>query len=177
VTYTKIWDFFCKSWFLKDFFPYFKVHRCEIIKNSLNIILIFPFLRFMFYLFSSLFKNLIILNFYLSFFFPLDFASFETSNFCLSVSFHRIYLFLNFLKFIYGEKIYILNLVLRIRKILARRKISAKNCKKNLYSQNPNLNYWKKEIIKMSWFLNGSLSFSIKISEQTKTKNLKILLC
>ena len=137
----------------------------------------------MFYLFSSLFKNLIILNLYLSYFFPLDFASYETSNFCLFVSFHRIYLFLNFLRFIYGDKIYILNLVLRIRNILAfldpdpRGKISAENCKKNLYSQNPNLNYWKREIIKMSWFLNCSSSFSKEISEKNKTKNLKILFC
>ena len=38
-------------------------------------------------------------------------------------------------------------------------------------------NIKKREIIKISWFLNGSSSFSIKISETNKTKNLKILLC
>ena len=124
----------------------------------------------MFYLFSSLFKNLIILNFYLSFFFPLDFASFETSNFCLSVSFHRIYLFLNFLKFIYGEKIYILNLVLRIRKILARRKISAKNCKKKLVLSKP-----KSELLEKRDYKNVLISeWFIKMKHKNKRKNRQI---
>ena len=45
-----------------------------------------------------------------------------------------------------------------------------KNCKKNkILILNLNLNYWKKEIIKSSWLLDGASSFSIKISAK-KTK-------
>ena len=41
--------------------------------------------------------------------------------------------------------------------------ISTKNSKKNLfYSKTPNLNFWKRKIIKISSFLNGSSSFSKK---------------
>jgi len=54
--------------------------------------------------------------------------------------------------------------------------INLKLKKKKFYSQTPNLNYYKGEIIKISLFLNGSSSFSIKISYKNKTKNLKILL-
>ena len=43
------------------------------------------------------------------------------------------------------------------------------NYKKNLLST-PNLNYWKREIIKISWFLNGSSSLRIKISEKISEK-------
>ena len=48
--------------------------------------------------------------------------------------------------------------------------------KKIVSSQNQNVNFWKKRDFKISWFLNGSSSFSIKISETNKTQNLKILL-
>ena len=45
--------------------------------------------------------------------------------------------------------------------------------KKKIYSPTPNLNYWKREITNISWFLYGSLSFSIK----KIGLNLKILRC
>ena len=54
-----------------------------------------------------------------------------------------------------------------------RGKVSTKNCKK-MFS-NPKSD--KTFIVKISWFLNGSSSFSMEISEKIKTKNLKILLC
>ena len=57
-----------------------------------------------------------------------------------------------------------------------RGKVSTKNCKKNvLKTQICAID--KRFIVKISWFLNGSSSFSMEISEKIKTKNLKILLC
>ena len=53
-------------------------------------------------------------------------------------------------------------------------KYHPKTAKKNVDCQTPNLNYWKREIIKFSWFLNGSSSISIQISEQNK--KIKIML-
>ena len=56
-------------------------------------------------------------------------------------------------------------------------KYQPKTAKKTFLIQNSNLNFWKREIIKISSFLNGSSNFRIKISEKNKTKNLKIILC
>ena len=47
-----------------------------------------------------------------------------------------------------------------------------KKLQKKIYSQTPNLNFKKKRDNKISWFLNSSSSFSIKISEK-RTKNWK----
>jgi len=59
-----------------------------------------------------------------------------------------------------------------------RGKISIKNCKKNFLLLKPKSELLKKrEIIKISSFLNGSSSFRIKISGKNKTKNLKIIFC
>jgi len=49
-------------------------------------------------------------------------------------------------------------------------KISIKNCKKKFLLQNPKSELLKKEIIKISSFLDGSSSFRIKISEKIKKK-------
>jgi len=59
-----------------------------------------------------------------------------------------------------------------------RGKISTKNCKKKtVLLLKPKSDFEKREIIKISSFLNGSLSFRIKICEKNKTKNLKIIFC
>ena len=53
-------------------------------------------------------------------------------------------------------------------------KISTKNSKKNFFT--PKTQFWtfvKREIIKISSFLNGSSSFRLKLSEKNKTKILK----
>ena len=55
-------------------------------------------------------------------------------------------------------------------------KYQLKNEEKKFYTQNPNLNYWKREIIKISWFQNGSSGFSIKISEKIRQKIWKFCL-
>ena len=51
-------------------------------------------------------------------------------------------------------------------------KISTKNCKKKFTLKPQIWTLKKREIIKISWFLNSSSSFSIKISEK-RTKNWK----
>jgi len=58
-----------------------------------------------------------------------------------------------------------------------RDKKSTKNCKKNLLLKPKSELLKKREIIKISSFLNGSSSFRIKIREKNKTKYLKIIFC
>ena len=54
-----------------------------------------------------------------------------------------------------------------------RGKISTKNCKKKFTLTTQIWTIEKREIIKISWFLNGSPSIRIKISEKNKTKNFE----
>ena len=57
-----------------------------------------------------------------------------------------------------------------------RGKISTKNCEKPFLLLNPKSELLKKrEIVKISSYLNDSSSFRIKICEKNKTKNLKLI--
>jgi len=56
-------------------------------------------------------------------------------------------------------------------------KYQPKTTKKTFLLLKPKSELMKKEIIKISSFLNGSSSFRIKISEKNKTIKLKIICC
>jgi len=57
-------------------------------------------------------------------------------------------------------------------------KYQPKTAKKTVLLLNPKSELLKKrDIIKISTFLNGSLSFRIKTSEKNETKSLKIIFC
>ena len=99
----------------------------------------------------------------------------------------KIVIFLLILTHSYSNKgwkgivVILVMLVLRIRirwirKILAfpdqiYQKIK-KSYQKNFYAQTQNLNYWKKEIIKIFWFIKNSTVLAYNLAT-----NLKILLC